>query len=263
MASRCAEPSILWPMNWAWARWWPEGGDRRGGRGLGVLIQGTAGGVRERRRRGGRFLQGVVARAQRQAEPQGQLKVGRVVGGQPVATGEAEDRVEGQARGLRVDRDRQSGEEAEPFGGLGLGGSLAALAHEQHVGDFQRPEGGHSGPLGCQRRGHGIGEGSSLVLEIPGHRDRAIDDEGFAAIQCLRVRPPSLPPPLVDEVADGETAAERRALLVLNAVMAASVAVTSGRGVLSVAGTSRATGLPWRVMVIVSPCSTRSRSWGR
>jgi hypothetical protein len=52
---------------------------------------------------------------------------------------------------------------------------FAAFAHEQHVGNFERPEGGHGGPSGRQGGPHGIGVGRSFVLEIPGHRDRAID----------------------------------------------------------------------------------------
>src|SRR5947209_7112896 len=116
----------------------------------------------------------------------------------------------------------------------------------QRVCHFIWPMRGHKCGISCQNIPNFVLGGLSRLAEEPGDKKRCIDD-----YQC---RPSSTQ----DLTSACDTVMPRfRAMARSSSIALRRLAITSGDGATS-AGTSFATGLPWRVIVTSPPFSTSS-----
>ncbi len=187
--------------------------------------------------------QGAVEGGQREAAAVGEFEIGGVVDRQGEAFGEADGFGPGAGRGFVVERDGEVVEEAGQQGALFGGEAAAALGGEEAVQGFERPEEGRDGAGFGGAIEQGEDFGGLFVLEAPGQGDGTVEDEGHARPSSMRVLRGMPPRVAVRLVARRPWAARR----------------DFSRSMVGEAGTSLATGMPWRVMVISAPRSTWSR----
>lgn len=124
-------------------------------------------------RRGG----GEVAIERDEVEPGAhrQLEVARVVDRQRAFFGERAQRAHVGRRGVRTD-EKLSGavEDLQP---LLSTKAFLALGEKQRIGKFKPPYIGNPAVRAFEQVEGSIGEGGALVLEEPGERDRAVEDD--------------------------------------------------------------------------------------
>src|SRR6476659_6263030 len=151
-----------------------------------------------------------------------------------------------------VDAERESAKPSKPDLALGFRQFLAADKNSERVGHFQWPQCGHFDG-GAVR--NGIQQGGRVSRRLtgmyPADRHGRVRDE--------RSRH-SLPSSIADRACRSESIAlERRRIRCCSSRSPVTVRRTSSRRC-APSGTSRATGLSWRVITTSSPFDTRSNN---
>src|SRR6185437_2585906 len=192
-----------------------------------------------------RSAQRLIERCQREKPTPRKLQVCGIVERQLEAIREVERRGPGIGIGIGIDCDWHAGQLLEGIIAERCVDALAADRDLQPIGALAPPQGRYIGPLLGRLIEQRIRGGGAFILEIPAQRQRSIEDKAYnlpSSIRSLSFRPPSVTPLLIARI--------------LCAAARASSRLAPGRQ-----GTSRATGLPRRVMVTSSPCSTQSSNW--
>src|SRR5262249_45729163 len=146
------------------------------------------------------------------------------------------------ARRVNIELDRQGAQKTGQMLSPGRIETAAPLRYKQAIEGFERPQHRRPGARLADFLQQGRRCCGALVFKAPGQRHGIVEHETHdrpSLIRSLILRPPSVTPRL----ASSRPATARRAI---------------SRSKLGPAGTSLATGLPRRVMMISSPCSTRS-----
>ncbi len=184
--------------------------------------------------------QGAIQGGQGEAAAVGEFEIGGVVDREGEAFGQGGGLGPGAGGGFVIERDGEVLEEGREGGALFRGEAAAAFGHEEAVQGFEGPEEGGDGA----GFGDAIEEredfGGLFILEAPGEGDGIVENEGQERPSSKRVLR-GMPPRVAPWLAARRPAAARRAF---------------SRSKAGPAGTSLATGMPWRVMVISAPRST-------
>jgi len=123
----------------------------------------------------------VIKRGERQAAPQGQLQIGRIVGGQPVSERKAVHIAEHSCRALCIGGDPQRLQLGNEVLCLWPGESAPVLLARQHGARLIKPQHRHHGVLARrQSLQDAVGIGMGRALETPSHSDGIIENKAHA-----------------------------------------------------------------------------------
>src|SRR5271166_5238964 len=148
-----------------------------------------------------------------------------------------------------INRDAQTRKPAQKRRSVALRQASSALAHDKCVAHFEPPQARNARFVGADALKRQRSDGMVFVIESPARSDGGIEHEGhqYLCPSCL-----------------AETSASTVIFPVRfpNAFMLA-IAVSTSACRRWASGTIRAIARPCRVMTMISPRSTSSRSWGR